>query len=174
MQTSAESIYAAGDCSSQVCELSGMSVFVPLGTNANRQGRFVADKILGKEVEYKVLQTAMLRTIGCEAARTGLTEAQASKAGYNPGGITIDTTTHPEYFEYSYPIRIKVCYDLDTKVLLGAQIFGKKESVWRIGIFACAIQNRMKSDELGKLDLGYAPPFTEVWDPVQIAANVAR
>ena len=174
MQTSAASIYAAGDCSSQVCELSGMSVFAPLGTNANRQGRFVADKILGNEAEYKVLQTAMLRTIGCEAAKTGLTQEQASKAGYNAGAITIDTTTHPEYFAYSYPIRIKVCYDLDTKVLLGAQIFGKKESAWRIGIFACAIQNRMKSNELGKLDLGYAPPFTEVWDPVQIAANVAK
>jgi hypothetical protein len=29
-------------------------------------------------------------------------------------------------------------------------------------------------DELAELDLSYAPPFAPVWDPILVAANLAR
>jgi hypothetical protein len=29
-------------------------------------------------------------------------------------------------------------------------------------------------DELGELDLAYAPPFSPVWDPILVAVNLAR
>jgi len=32
----------------------------------------------------------------------------------------------------------------------------------------------MKIDDIQKLDLSYAPPFAPVWDPILVAANVAR
>jgi len=32
----------------------------------------------------------------------------------------------------------------------------------------------MKIEDIQKLDLSYAPPFAPVWDPILIAANVAR
>ncbi len=32
----------------------------------------------------------------------------------------------------------------------------------------------MTTAELGFADLGYAPPFSSVWDAVQIAANASK
>jgi hypothetical protein len=31
----------------------------------------------------------------------------------------------------------------------------------------------MTIDDVARLDLGYAPPFATVWDPILIAANAA-
>jgi len=31
----------------------------------------------------------------------------------------------------------------------------------------------MTVEDVARLDLGYAPPFATVWDPILIAANVA-
>lgn len=59
-------------------------------------------------------------------------------------------------------------------MLLGAQIMGAREAVWRINVFACAIDRGMTAEELGCLDMGYAPPFAGVWDAVQIAANAVK
>ncbi len=31
----------------------------------------------------------------------------------------------------------------------------------------------MTVEDVARLDLGYAPPFATVWDPILVAANVA-
>ncbi|HJR44373.1 MAG TPA: flavoprotein oxidoreductase, partial [Actinomycetota bacterium] len=36
-----------------------------------------------------------------------------------------------------------------------------------------ALWNRMTVDDMLNMDLGYAPPFAPVWDPVLIAARKA-
>ena len=33
---------------------------------------------------------------------------------------------------------------------------------------------KMRVDDIQALDLAYAPPFSPVWDPILIAANIAR
>lgn len=43
----------------------------------------------------------------------------------------------------------------------------------RIDVLAACIWNRMTVDEIISVDLGYAPPFSSVWDPVLVAARVA-
>ena len=57
--------------------------------------------------------------------------------------------------------------------LLGAQIIGREGAAKRIDVLATAIWNEMTVDEFAQLDLGYAPPFSPVWDPVLIAARTA-
>ena len=44
----------------------------------------------------------------------------------------------------------------------------------RTDIFAVAIHAGMTTEELGMVDLAYAPPFASVWDAVHIAANAAK
>ena len=41
----------------------------------------------------------------------------------------------------------------------------------RIDVFATAISAKMTAEDIGELDLSYAPPFAPVWDPILIAAN---
>ena len=57
--------------------------------------------------------------------------------------------------------------------LLGAQIVGWSEAAKRIDTLAVALWNGMTVDDMTALDLGYAPPYAPVWDPVLIAARKA-
>ena len=56
----------------------------------------------------------------------------------------------------------------------GACVAGARGAVLRADIFAVAIHAGMSTDELGMVDLAYAPPFAGVWDAVHIAANAAK
>ena len=60
-----------------------------------------------------------------------------------------------------------------TGLLLGAQIVGREGAAKRIDVLAVAVWNRMTVEAISSLDLGYAPPFSPVWDPVLIAARKA-
>ena len=57
--------------------------------------------------------------------------------------------------------------------LLGAQLVGREGSSKRIDVCAVALWNEMTVEEMTSLDLGYAPPFSPVWDPVLVAARKA-
>ena len=48
---------------------------------------------------------------------------------------------------------------------------GKEGVSKRVDVFATAITARMTVGEVGNLDLGYAPPFAPVYDPILIAAE---
>lgn len=58
--------------------------------------------------------------------------------------------------------------------VLGAQLAGRPEAVKRIDVYATAIFCGMTIDQVFDLDLAYAPPFSPVYDPVLLAARVAR
>ncbi len=44
----------------------------------------------------------------------------------------------------------------------------------RIDVFATALTNKMKLNDIAYLDLSYAPPFAPVWDAVLVAVNAAK
>lgn len=175
MRTSVPNVYAAGDCAAVMHRLTGKPAYLPLGTNANKQGRFAADAILGRDpLGFSALGTAMLRCVDLELARTGLSEQEARDAGFDAGSVTVKAGSHARYYPDPIPITLKLSYEHGTKRLLGAQLMGSRETAWRIDVFACAIDRGMRAEELGRLDLGYAPPFASVWDAIQIAANAIK
>ena len=171
MKTSVQGIYAGGDCATVMHKILQKPVYIPLGTNANKQGRLIADAILEKDVKFYALGTAMMRCLNLELAKTGVTQSEAQSAGINAKVTIVQTKTHARYFPHPSPITIKLCFEEATRVLLGAQLMGENECAWRINVLACAINCKMSARDLGFLDLGYAPPFASVWDAIQIAAN---
>ena len=175
MCTSLQGVYAAGDCATVKHRLTGKSVYIPLGTNANKQGRLAGDSLLGKKVSLaRALGTSMIRCLDLELAKTGLTRRQALDEGIDADSVTVEAKSHARYYPDSVPIRISLCFRKADQVLLGAQLAGAKETALRIDVLACAIDRGMTANELGFLDLGYAPPFSAVWDAVQIAANAIK
>jgi NADPH-dependent 2,4-dienoyl-CoA reductase/sulfur reductase-like enzyme len=68
---------------------------------------------------------------------------------------------------------VKAVADATNGRLLGAQIVGREGAAKRIDVLATAIWNEMTVEEIQQLDLGYAPPFSPVWDPVLVAARKA-
>ena len=68
-------------------------------------------------------------------------------------------------------MRIKMVAERGTGRLLGAQIFGGPGAGKRIDTVATALWSEMTADDLAMADLAYSPPFSGVWDPVNIAAR---
>ncbi|ASW56540.1 FAD-dependent oxidoreductase [Plantactinospora sp. KBS50] len=167
-------IWAAGDCVETVHRLTGQPVHVPLGTHANKQGRVAGLNIGGGYATFPgVVGTAVTRVCNLEVARTGLLEREAEAAGYQFVSTKIESTNRAGYFPGAQPMTVKLIADKRSGQLLGAQIVGRSEAAKRIDALAVALWNYMTVDDMAGLDLGYAPPYAPVWDPVLIAARKA-
>jgi NADPH-dependent 2,4-dienoyl-CoA reductase/sulfur reductase-like enzyme len=174
MRTQAPGVWAAGDCVESVHRLSGQRMVVALGTHANKQGRVAGINIGGGYATFPgVIGTAITKICSTEAARTGLSSKEATRAGYEFVTAAVDSTTRAGYYPGAMPIRVKMIAERRSGRLLGAQVVGKKAAAKRIDALAICIWNEMTVDEILSLDLSYAPPFSPVWDPVLIAARKA-
>lgn len=174
MRTGTPHVWAAGDCVESRHRVSGASVVVALGTHANKQGRAAGTNIAGGDDSFGgVLGTAVTRFGSLEIGVTGLTERDAAKAGFDAVGVVTESVTRAHYYPGAQPIRIKVVSERASGKLLGAQIVGGEAAGKRIDVFATALWNGMTVDEIGGMDLSYAPPFSPVWDPVLLAAGKA-
>jgi NADPH-dependent 2,4-dienoyl-CoA reductase/sulfur reductase-like enzyme len=124
----------------------------------------------GRQVEEE-LKSHGLKVFDLAISRTGLREEEARQAGYEPMTVSFETWDHKVYYPGAQPIKIRVTADVNTKVILGAQIIGhyRGEVAKHIDIFAAAIFHRMTVEQLNDLDLSYTPPLSSPWDPVQMA-----
>lgn len=167
-------VWAAGDCVETLHRVSGMPVNVPLGTHANKQGRVAGINIGGGYAGFPgVIGTAVTKVCELEVARTGLRERDAVEAGFEFITERIESTNRAGYYPDAQPMTVKLIADRFDGRLLGAQIVGRAEAAKRIDALAVALWNGMTVDDMVYLDLGYAPPFAPVWDPVLIAARKA-
>jgi NADPH-dependent 2,4-dienoyl-CoA reductase/sulfur reductase-like enzyme len=174
MATSAEGVWAAGDCVQCHHRVSGRPVTIALGTHANKQGVVVGVNVTGGDATFAgVIGTAVTKICETEIARTGLDEREATEAGFDFSTTTIEQTTRAGYYPGSTTITVKVVVERVSNRLLGAQLVGREGAAKRIDVFATTIWNEMTVDEIARLDLGYAPPFSPVWDPVLVAAREA-
>jgi NADPH-dependent 2,4-dienoyl-CoA reductase/sulfur reductase-like enzyme len=172
MATSAERIWAAGDCVEVFHRVSRRPVAIALGTHANKQGRVVGVNATGGSLTFPgVIGTAVTKLCEYEIARTGLNEREALEAGFTSVSAKIEATTRAGYYPGSQPITVKIVAEAGAHRLLGAQVIGREGAAKRIDVLAAAIWNEMTVDEFSQLDLGYAPPFSPVWDPVLVAAR---
>lgn len=174
-RTSLTDVWAAGDCASIWHSLLESNVYIPLATGANKLGRLVGENIAGKSLVFPgSLGTSCVKVLALEAGRTGLSEPEAIAAGINYKAITIKDKCHTNYCDGQSDIHMKLIYHADTKVLLGAQMIGKKGAVHRIDAMAVAISAGLTTQQLGMLDFAYAPPFARTWDIMNVAGNVAK
>ncbi|MFG2101869.1 flavoprotein oxidoreductase [Micromonospora sp. S4605] len=167
-------VWAAGDCVETLHRVSGMPVHVPLGTYANKQGRVAGINIGGGYATFAgVIGTAVTKVCDLEVGRTGLRERDAVTAGFEFVSVIAKSTNRAGYYPGARPMTVKLIAEKPSGRLLGAQIVGWSEAAKRIDTLAVALWNKMTVDDMTALDLGYAPPFAPVWDPVLIAARKA-
>jgi NADPH-dependent 2,4-dienoyl-CoA reductase/sulfur reductase-like enzyme len=169
-----DGVWAGGDCVETFNRVSQTWGHVALGTHANKHGRIIGTNVSGGYATFPgVVGTAVSKVCDLEIARTGLRERDAHAAGLEFVAATIESTTKAGYFPGAAPMTVKMLAERGTGRLLGAQIVGKEGSATRIDTCAVALWNEMTVEEMVGLDLGYAPPFSPVWDPVLVAARVA-
>jgi NADPH-dependent 2,4-dienoyl-CoA reductase/sulfur reductase-like enzyme/rhodanese-related sulfurtransferase len=176
MRTSVDGIYAAGDAVEVEDLVSGIRTSVPLGGPANRQGRLVADHVFvpEKAIRYPgALGTAVVRVFEASAGITGWSEKRLRAAGRPFRTVTVNDNHHAGYFPGALPLMVKLLWDPETDLVLGAQAVGAAGVDKRLDVLATAIAGGMNIDDLAQLELAYAPPFGSAKDIVNLAGFAA-
>ncbi|MET9502540.1 FAD-dependent oxidoreductase [Streptomyces sp. NPDC006622] len=169
-----ENIWAGGDCVEVLDLVSGQERHVPLGTHANKHGQVIGTNAGGGHATFPgVVGTAVSKVCDLEIARTGLREKDARRAGLRHVTVTIESTSRAGYYPGASPMTVKMLAERGTGRLLGVQIVGREGAAKRVDIAAVALTAGMTVEQMTSLDLGYAPPFSPVWDPVLVAARKA-
>ena len=169
-----DGVWAGGDCVETVHRVTGLPVTIPLGTHANKQGRVAGINLGGGYATFPgVVGTAVSKVCDLEIGRTGLTQKEAERAGFAFVTATIESDSRAGYYPDAQRMTVQLLAEPGTGRLLGGQIVGREGAAKRIDILAVALWNEMTVDEMIGLDLGYAPPFSPVWDPVLVAARKA-
>jgi NADPH-dependent 2,4-dienoyl-CoA reductase/sulfur reductase-like enzyme len=172
MQTSFSSIYSAGDCCECYHLISKRSVHFPFGDVARKQGRVVGSNIGGKPARFPgIVGSFCFKVFDLEVAGTGLTEDEASSAGFDPVSTTIRDYSRSSVYPEAKRIWLKVVADKESGRVLGGQGLGEEGVVWRVNVLATAITTGLTVDDLCDLDLAYAPPFSGATDLIHIAGQ---
>ena len=149
--------------------------YIPLATGANKLGRMVANNLTGGEEKFLgSLGSACILAFEMELARTGITEEEAKKRNIAYKTVTIKDLDHAHYYPNYEDLHIKLVYSAENRKILGGQIAGKRGAVLRADVIATAIYSGLTVDELGMLDLCYAPPFARTWDALNVVGNAAK
>jgi NADPH-dependent 2,4-dienoyl-CoA reductase/sulfur reductase-like enzyme/rhodanese-related sulfurtransferase len=173
METSAEGIYAAGDCAEITHLITGKKVWIPLGSTANKQGRVVGVNVCGGNAVFPgVMGTTVFKCFDWNLAKTGLSIAEAKKAGFQPVQAIVRGFDRAHYYPGRKESTLKVIADGKTGRVLGGQATGEGPSDKFIDILAMALHAKMNCQELASVDLAYAPPYSPVLSPIIVAANV--
>jgi NADPH-dependent 2,4-dienoyl-CoA reductase/sulfur reductase-like enzyme len=173
MATTVADIFAAGDCAETWHRLLNRNTYMPLGTTAHKQGRVAGENMVGGQREFQgSLGTQVVKVFDRIAARTGLRDRGAAAAGFDPLTVALTAWDHKVYYPGAEGIHLRLTGDRSTGRLLGAQIVGHRRSEIskRIDIFAAALHQGLRVEEMCDLDLSYTPPLSSPWDPVQLAA----
>lgn len=174
-RTNVEGVYAAGDCASVYHKVRKENVYIPLATTSNKIGRVVGEHLAGVEIEFAgTLGSAAIKVMNLEAGRTGITEEEAKELNIPYGSVFIEDANQTGYYPGQEDLFAKLIFHKETREVLGGQLIGKKGAVLRVDVLAAAIDKHMTIDELGMLDLCYAPPFALTWDTLNTLGNVAK
>lgn len=175
LRSSDPHVWAVGDAIEVTHGVTKRPSLIALAGPANRQGRLVADNIIGPPKAYPgTLGTAVVRVFGLTAACTGANEELLKAAGIPFAAVHLHPNQHAGYFPGAKPLAMKLLYSPQTGAVLGAQAVGPDGADKRIDVLATAIRAGMTVDDVADLELCYAPSYGSAKDPVNLAGMVAQ
>lgn len=175
MRTSDPNIYAGGDAVELRHIVSGRPCYIPLGSTANKHGRVIGDNICGLATTFSgVSGTFVCKVFDDTVGATGLSERAARDLGLDAWAITVPGFDRAHYYPGAAIVALKLIVEGPTGRLLGMQAIGKGDVARRIDVAATAIRYGATIDDVGQLDLAYAPPYATALDCLIQAANAAE
>ena len=174
MATNIKDVYAAGDCALVRNRLTGGQLYSAMGSSANLEGRVLARCIAGRDAVYPgALATGVVKLLDdLNAARTGLTEDDAVKAGYDVVTVVAVEDDKAHYYEGSSDFIMKLIADAASHRILGFQVMGKGAVDKVNDIAVIAVSQGMKVEDFDCMDFSYAPPFSTAISPFVQLCNV--
>ncbi len=175
MRTNDPDIFAVGDAVQVTDFITQEQTLIPLAGPANKQGRIAADNVCGGDSRYTGTQgSAILKVFDMTVATTGVNEKTAKRLGLNYDKSFTYSASHASYYPGAESMAVKVIFEKKTGKILGAQIVGYEGVDKRIDVLATVIRFGGTAEDLTKLELAYAPPYSSAKDPVNMAGFVIQ
>ena len=171
-RTNDDAVYAAGDCCEVKNVISRRPAYIPLATVASKMAWTAGENAAGGSSTFKgALRNIALRVFDYEVVRVGLSETEASDAGFKTVIESIEAPSRVMGMPGAARLTVTYIAEKQSGKLVGATLLGKDGAAQRGNILAAMIQMGATMQEISNLDLMYAPPFSPLWDPVLVAAN---
>lgn len=173
MHTNLPHVYACGDCAEKTSLITGLKIWVPLGSTANKEARVASINLSGGDTDFNgILGSAVVRCLNLTMSMTGLTEKKAKLLGYDPITATVTKYDKVGYMPDVNNITLKLIADRRTGLLLGGQAVGAGDADKRINTLTTALLGRLTVEEFVKNDMTYAPPYSPTIDPLLNAGQI--
>lgn len=173
METNIPDIFACGDCVEENLLITNTKIWLPLGTNANKEGRVAAINACGGDEKfYGVLGSAVTRCLSLTMSMTGLTVKKAEQLGIETISATVTKNDKVGYMPDVNNITLKLIANKSTGKLLGCQGIGAGDADKRVNTVTSSLLAGLTVDEFYRNDLTYAPPFSPTIDPLLNAAQI--
>ncbi|MEG2840186.1 MAG: FAD-dependent oxidoreductase [Cellulosilyticaceae bacterium] len=172
MRTSAEDVFAAGDCCVVNFNPAGDKRYIPLATNAVRMGTLVAKNLVEPKLKYMGTQgTSGIKIYDYNIASTGMTEEVAkATTNQNIEAVSITDNYRPEFMPTYEAATLKLVYDKESRVVVGGQIICKYNLTQLMNTLSVVIQNKMTLEELAMTDFFFQPYYNKPWSLLNSAA----
>ncbi|WP_270235491.1 H2O-forming NADH oxidase [Streptococcus anginosus] len=171
-ETSIPGVYAVGDCATIYDNSLGKMSYIALASNAVRSGIVGAYNATGHELEGIGVQGSNgINIYDLKMVSTGLTLEKAKAAGYNAVETGFNDLQKPEFIKHdNHEVAIRIVFDKDTRVILGAQLASHEDISMGIHLFSLAIQEKVTIDKLALTDIFFLPHFNKPYNYITMAA----
>lgn len=171
METSKKDVFAAGDASTVIYNPTGKPDYIPLATNAVRQGILVGNNIVKPTVKYMGTQaTSAVQLYDYAIAASGLNSLSAKKRGIEIEEVSLEQDYRPDFMLTTTKVLSTLAWDPKTRQVLGGSFIAKHDISQAANVISLAIQNKMTIDQLAMVDLFFQPNFDQ---PVNYIGAVA-
>lgn len=174
MQTSDPDIYGAGDSVAVHYNPTHKDAYIPLATNAVRQGTLVGMNIFKPTRKYMGTQsTSGLMLFGKTIVSSGMTLEHAKAEGVPAASVTVEDNYRPEFMPTTTPVLMQLVYNPETRVILGAQFMSEYDVSQSANTISVLIQNNNTIDDLGFVDMFFQPIYDRPFNYLNILGQAA-
>lgn len=175
-ETSIKDVYAIGDCATVYDNSIKDTNYIALATNAVRSGVVAAHNACGTDIESIGVQGSNGISIwGLNMVSTGLTLEKAKANGFDAITTEFEDLQKPAFIEHNNEkVKLRIVYDKNTRVILGAQMASREDISMGIHMFSLAIQEGVTIDKLKLLDIFFLPHFNQPYNYITMAALTAK
>lgn len=175
-KTNLDDIYAVGDCAIVKNRITDEHQWSAMGSTANITARCLAKTLTGTGTSYSgCLGTGVVKLSDTiSAGRTGLSEEQAKKSGYDVITVVCVSDDKAHYYPDSSVFATKLIADKNTGKLLGMQVIGGGAVDKMTDIAVVGISAGLKLSDFDAMDMAYAPPFSTAIHPFVQACYILQ
>jgi NADPH-dependent 2,4-dienoyl-CoA reductase/sulfur reductase-like enzyme/rhodanese-related sulfurtransferase len=174
LATNLPHVWAAGDCVEVRDVITSSSVYRPLGSLANRQGRTLANIVAGRDDMFPAVAGAVaVKVFDYNVAAVGWTAEAAARRGLETRSVWVTTEDRATYWPEAAPLHLELVYEPESLRLVGVQVVGRGEAIKRIDVATQLITNGATLADVAQVEHAYAPPYAPAVDPLTVTAWAA-